>query len=126
MASWIKRLINLRADKTDGNKVVLPNERTDEGGRHLSAYLNVAGDLVIDGWDTGSGTEPVTDRGMYEWARTFPADAIPALRDALAGGENQDILDLLKRGYTGPGSYELERIMRETEDTIPRTFWSSS
>jgi predicted acyl esterase len=53
-------------------------------------------------------------------------DAYWVARDFAAGvggTEDEGILDLLERTYTGAHSYELERIMRDTDSTIPRTFW---
>ena len=106
--------------------VVLRQERNGPDSRFLSARLDANGALKVDGQDLGPGTAPVSSDGEYEWSQTFPPDSIPALRSALGGNATEDILDLLEREYKGPSSYELERIMRDTADTIPREFWSWS
>jgi len=79
---------------------------------------------VIEGQDLGSATAVISSDGEYEWSYTFARSAIPSLRAALGADENEGILDLLVRKYTGAQSYELERIMRETETTIPRELWT--
>jgi hypothetical protein len=81
---------------------------------------------VIEGQDLGPSTAPVSGDGEYEWSFTFEPEALPALSAALGATEEEDILQLLERDYTGSGSYELERIIRETESSVPRRFsaWS--
>jgi hypothetical protein len=66
----------------------------------------------------------VSDDEEYEWAYTFAASAIPALVTALGGDAGEDVLELLERRYCGQASYKLERILRDTTESIPRTFWS--
>ena len=106
-------------------RVVLRDERNGRDWRILSASLE-GGALVIEGHDLGPSTAPIRSDGEYEWSYRFQSSAIPVLRAALGGTEDVGILDLLARKYTGAHSYELERIMRDTDSTIPRTFWSWS
>jgi hypothetical protein len=106
--------------------VTLRDERDGRDRRRLTAYLIEDGTLVIDGHDLGPGTALISDDGEYEWRQTFPPDSVAALGAALGGKRDEDILDLLARRYRNERSYDLERIMRETRDTIPREFWSWS
>jgi hypothetical protein len=106
--------------------VMLRDERDGRDLRRLTAYLMEDGTLVIDGHDLGPGTAVISDDGEYEWRQTFPPDSVAALGVALGGKRDEDILDLLARRYRNERSYELERIMRETRDTIPRELWSWS
>jgi hypothetical protein len=39
---------------------------------------------------------------------------------APGGRAGEDVLALLERRYRGPASYELERILSDTTDSIPR------
>ena len=104
--------------------VTLRRERSGPDLRSLIARLTSDGELVIEGQDLGPATAMISSNGEYEWGYNFPSGSIPALHAALGGQENEDVLDVLERSYTGEGSYELERIMRETEESIPRSFWS--
>jgi hypothetical protein len=107
-------------------KVRLREERNGSDVRNLWAYLTEGGALVIEGQDLGPATAAISNDGEYEWSYSFQPNSIPALCAALGGSENDDILDLLERRYTGVGSYDLERILRATRTAIPRGFWSWS
>jgi hypothetical protein len=95
-----------------------------DNSRFLNARVNDDGSLVISGQDLGPATAMMSNDGEYEWAHTFPAESVPLLCKALGGNGRDDILDLLERSYTGNRSSELERVIGETRDTIPREFWS--
>jgi hypothetical protein len=107
-----------------GRTVSLRAERNGADWRNLDAYIDEAGNLVIDGQDLGPGTAMMSDDGEYEWKYTFPPSSIGPLLAALGGGAGEHILDVLSRRYTGPGSYDLEAVIRATKDTIPRQFWN--
>lgn len=104
--------------------VRLREEHNGSDWRTLRACLRENGTLVIQGQDLGPATAPISSDGEYEWTYTFDPDSIPALCAALGGTEDDDILDLLERRFTGAGSYDLEQIMRDTRTAIPRGFWS--
>jgi hypothetical protein len=94
-------------------KVRLRNEHTGRDRRFLGAFLDANGDLHIDGQDLGPATTPVSPDGEYEWFATIRSEHVPQLVELLGGDTDTDILDLLEEHYTGAGSYELERILRD-------------
>jgi hypothetical protein len=104
-------------------KVTLRAERTESDYRHLEAYVDEAGDLHIDGQDLGPGTAIVSDDGEYEWFETIDAVHIPRLVVLLGGQMGDDILDILERDYTGIGSYELEKRLRQSDIRVKRHVW---
>jgi hypothetical protein len=82
------------------------------------------GALHIDGQDLGPGTSPISDDGEYEWFQTIRAEHLPRLVQLLGGESGRDVMGLLAERFTGAGSYELERILRE--GGIPIEFSSRS
>jgi len=92
--------------------VELRNERNGRDSQHLSAHVDDAGDLVIEGHDLGRGTSPVSGDGAYEWAQIARADHLADLIAFLGGTPDVDILDLLETRYTGARSKDLERLLR--------------
>jgi hypothetical protein len=95
--------------------VTLRSETKGADSRHLWAHLDATGALHIDGQDLGPGTAVVSDDGEYEWFKTFAPQHVPRLVELLGGADGTDILDLLAERYTGAGSYELERILRDSK-----------
>ena len=85
----------------------------------LWAYLDSDGSLHIDGQDLGPDTAPVSDDGEYEWFTTVRATHVCHLVELLGGDQDSDVLDLLAKRYSGMGSYELERVIRESEPSSP-------
>ncbi|MGH2689112.1 MAG: hypothetical protein ACRDKW_09950 [Actinomycetota bacterium] len=102
--------------------VTLRSETSGPDSRYLWAYLDEEGRLHIDGQDLGPATAPVSPDGEYEWFKTVAAADVARVVALLEGRPGEDVLDLLERGFTGPGSYELERRLRES--TIPVEFFS--
>lgn len=100
------------------------HERTGTDVRWLGAYVDLAGALHIDGQDLGPGTAMVSSDGEYEWFETVAAADVPRLVAALGGGPGDDVLDLLARDWTGPRSYDFERILRESGIPVAITTWS--
>lgn len=105
-----------------GRKVTLRDERDGRDSRHLWAYVDDAGNLHIDGHDLGPGTAPVSADGEYEWFKTVAAADVPRLVGLLGGTPGDDVLDLLERGFSGAGSYDLEARLRTSG--IPVQFFS--
>ena len=94
----------------------LRGERRADGSQlSLWAYLDSGGRLHIDGQDLGPVTAPVSNDGEYEYFKTIAASDIPRLVELLGGKPGADILALLKRKYTGEKSYDLERILSESD-----------
>ena len=106
-------------------RVVLRDERSGRDTRHLEAYLDASGALHIDGHDLGPATSPVSSDGEYEWHRTIPASEVPRLLALLGGEPGDGILDVLADYYTGRSSYELERIISESDLRSEFSSWSS-
>jgi hypothetical protein len=126
-AFWSRAVRALRSPVSARIRTVkLRDERDGRDSRSLTANLTSDGSLRIAGHDLGPKTAIVSEENEYEWTYTFPVDSVPALCAALSGADHEDILDVLDRGYTGERSYQLERIIQETVDTIPREFWSWS
>lgn len=77
--------------------VVLLNESSANGTRHLSARIDENGDLCIDGQDLGSGVGQFWGEGSseYEWCITVQAAEIPRVIAALGGAKGDDVLALL-------------------------------
>jgi hypothetical protein len=101
-------------------KVRLRNEDTGRDRRFLDAFLDAEGDLHIDGQDLGPATAPVSPDGEYEWFSTVRSEHVSQLVELLGGDAGADILDLLEKHYTGAGSYELERILRDDDVPVER------
>ena len=98
-------------------------EERGADARYLWAYLDRRGRLHIDGHDLGPGTAPVSDDGEYEWFQTIAAEDVPRVVALLGGEPGADVHDLLA-GWTGDRSYELERLLRQSDIPIERFTWS--
>jgi hypothetical protein len=94
--------------------VVLRSERSGDDSRYLEARLNESGDLVLEGEDYGPATAPVSSDGEYEWVRVVAADKLPELLRVLGAEPDADVIEELAARWSGAGSYELERLLRET------------
>jgi hypothetical protein len=105
-------------------RVVMRDEQAVGSRRSLVAYVDDSGALHVDGQDLGSGTSMVSSDGEYEWFETVAADAVPHLVELLGGGPGEDVLDLIERRFTGPGSHEFERVLEESEIPVTRSVWS--
>jgi hypothetical protein len=108
---------------TQDAPLTLRSERQGSDRRSLWAWVDDRGDLHVDGQDLGAGTSMVSDDGEYEWYQTIDAADLPALVLALGGPVGAHVLDVLAARYTGEGSYELERILREGVVPVARMVW---
>jgi len=104
--------------------ITLRDEHDGDDHRNLVVYLDELGQLHIDGQDLGPGTAPVSDDGEYEWFQTIAAADIPRLCQLLGGYAGETILAILTRKYTGDRSYELERLLRDSDIPVNRRVWS--
>lgn len=69
-------------------------------------------------------TKPVSVDGEYEYFKTVAAADVPRLVE-LAGGEpGENVLKLLARRWSAPGSFELERMLRESDIAVEVRVWS--
>jgi hypothetical protein len=116
--------MGVRRRRNQRRTVYLREERSGRDRRWLDAYIDAEGNLVISGHDLGPATAVMSDEHEYEWSHTFPTSSLPLLLSALGGTDGEDLLDLLASRYTGQNSYELEAVIRDTRDTVPRRFWS--
>lgn len=105
-------------------RLTLRHEENDRGRRNLWASLDEAGNLHIDGQDLGSATAPVSSDGEYEWFSTISAHDVPRLLALLSAPPDADILDTIEQQWSGAGSYELERLIRESDIKVDRFVWS--
>jgi hypothetical protein len=93
--------------------------RDGHDGRYLHAWLDGIGRLHLDGHDIGGDTRLVRPGGEYEWFSVIAADEVPAVRELLGIGPEEDLLDALDREWTGPErSRELERRLRESDVVV--------
>lgn len=95
----------------DDGVVVLRAEKSEASLRHLDARLNSDGALLLTGHDLGEGI-PFGDE--YEYFKTIAADDLPRLVALLDGAPGTSVLDVLA-SWTGPRSYDLERLLRESD-----------
>jgi hypothetical protein len=104
-------------------KVTLRDERDGPDSRNLWAYLDDSGNLHIDGQDLGPKTALVSSDGEYEWFQLICAELTPHVLALLGEPAGTDILDALSSRWSGDNAGELERILRESNLPIKRTFW---
>ena len=100
--------------------VTLRDEKDGQDSRHLCAWLDDRGNLHIDGQDLGPATAIVSDDGEYEWFETIQAEHLPRLLSLLGADAGDDILDVLEQKWSGRRSYELERLLRESNFPLER------
>ena len=95
--------------------VTLRHVVDSDGTRELTASLNAAGDVVIDGCDRGDGVERVFGPGNreYEWVWTIRAADVPQLVEALGG--NVLVLTALHRDFSGAAAANLKTFLDEKE-----------
>jgi hypothetical protein len=104
--------------------VTLRAEVDGSNSRFLSATLDDAGALLIEGQDLGPATAIVSDDGEYEWRRTIRAEHVPALLALLDASVDANVLDVLEHHWTGARSSELERRIREADFPVETWTWN--
>ncbi len=122
--------VNERAFKVEKAEQVEPTvklrDETRADGSHLSlwAYLDTAGQLHFDGQDLGPVTESVSSDGEYEYFKIVAPGDIPRLVELLGGKPGEDVLELMRRDWSGDKSYDLERILRECDIPVVLSVWT--
>jgi hypothetical protein len=94
---------------------MLREEQTGDNGRYLWAYVDNQGALHIDGQDLGPATAMVSSDGEYEWFQTYRALDVPRVVALLGGALGDNVLDLLAERWTGARSYDLEKLLRDSD-----------
>lgn len=104
--------------------VVLRNEHSPKGSRHLSARITEAGDLSIEGQDLGPGVEEAWGGGLteYEWAIVVRRAHLPQVIVALGGKEDVDVLSLLAARFSDNEQCTSRSFLAERG--IPVEFWN--
>ncbi|WP_030156972.1 hypothetical protein [Glycomyces sp. NRRL B-16210] len=92
-------------------RVTLRSERTPTSSHSMWAYVDDDGALHVDGHDLDPALESFVGKDEAETFKTVKAEHLGALVELLGGEPGADVLDLLAERYTGPGSYELNRIL---------------
>lgn len=100
--------------------VTLREERRPGDYRFLGATLEKNGDLVFEGQDLGQGVRDAFGCAEYEWRWAVKAPDVGALRNALGGSGN--VLDLLKKRFSGANAAALRGFLEEHE--VPFESWS--
>jgi hypothetical protein len=86
-----------------------------EGSPNMPGATGSASKAVsVDGAGRSRAGTPVSADGEYEWFEIIRPAHLPRLAELLGGEAGTDLLALLAERYTGAGSYELERILRES------------
>ncbi len=122
--------VNETAFKVEKAEQVEPTvklrDETRADGSHLSlwAYLDAAGQLHFDGQDLGPVTQSVSSDGEYEYFKIVAPGDIPRLIELLGGKPGEDILELMRRDWSGDKSYDLERILRECDIPVVLSVWT--
>jgi hypothetical protein len=104
-------------------RVKLRQERVGPDSRFLDATLDDEGHLHIDGQDLGPKTASVSGDGEYEWFETISSENVTKVVTLLGGHARDDVLDLLESNYCGAASYELEKVLRESDIEIKTSVW---
>lgn len=101
-------------------------DETRADGSHLAlwAYLDTAGQLHIDGQDLGPVTSTVSGDGEYEYFKIVAGQDIPRLVALLGGRPGEEILDLLKKEWSGEKAYALEDLLREGDVPVVLAVYS--
>lgn len=106
--------------------VTLRSESHGANQRTLEAFLDVDGNLRIDGQDLGPGTGPLGADGELEWFQCIRAADLPALRAVLGIDADADFLDALEGSWTGSTlSRKLELLIRESGILTELDTWRS-
>jgi hypothetical protein len=106
------------------NVVVLRNERSSKGSRHLSAHITEAGDLKVEGHDLGPGVEEVLGAGVteYEWTIVVRKRHLPRVIAALGGEENDGVLSLLAARFSVDEQCASKAFLEQ--HGVPVDFWN--
>lgn len=92
-------------------RVTLRSEKKPPEWHYLWAYLDEDGALHVDGHDIDPRLDDIVGRDEVECFHTVRPEHFAELAVLLGAEPGGDILDLLAERCTGPGSYELHRLL---------------
>lgn len=68
-------------------------------------------------------TRPVSPDGEYEYVTTIAAVDVPRFVELAGGTPGHDVLRLLADRWSGPASFELERMLRASDISVELQVW---
>lgn len=92
------------------------------GSRHLEAYINADGDLVIEGQDLGAGVKEFFGVHEYEWEWTVRSHDVPRLLAALDATQEDDVLERLAIEFSGEAASDVRPFLER--NGVPFEAWS--
>ena len=98
--------------------------RPDGWWLNLWASRDDDGDLHLDGQDLGPVTLPVSPDGEYEYVTIIAAADVPRFVELAGGTPGHGVLGLLADRWSGPASFELERMLRASDIPVEVRVWS--
>ncbi|MEZ5090873.1 MAG: hypothetical protein R2719_14915, partial [Micropruina sp.] len=98
-------------------------ERADGSWLNLWASLDGDGNLQLHGQDLGPVTRSVSPDGEYEYVMTIAAADVPRFVELAGGTPGHNVLQLLADRWSGPASFELERMLRASDIPVKRHIW---
>jgi hypothetical protein len=102
-------------------EIVLSQER-DAGGIRTVWARTTNGALAIGGQDVGPGVESIFGSREYEWEIRIAPKDVPAAAEALEAEPGEDVLNALRRGWTGTRAHQIHA--RLTETGVNFSFWN--
>lgn len=102
------------------SRVSLRKDDRPDGKSFLDAFLDDQGNLHLEGQDLGPMTAGVSDDGEYEYFLEMSATDLPRLLELLGAPSGGDVLAELASNWSGPASYELERMIDESGIPVKR------
>lgn len=103
--------LNGAMDSHEVRRVTLRAERRPSERDWLWAYVDHDGALHVDGQDIDPALESRFGKDEVEIFQTVRPEHVGRLVEMLGGEPGCDVLDLLAERCTGPGSYELQRLL---------------
>lgn len=98
-------------------------ERADGSWLNLWASLDGDGNLQLHGQDLGPVTRSVSPDGEYEYVMTIAAADVPRFVELAGGTPGHNVLQLLADRWSGPASFELERMLRASDIPVELQIW---
>jgi hypothetical protein len=92
--------------------VLMRSHRRDDLTSYLDAKRGRDGTLVLSGHDMGEYVESYFGRDEYEYTKTYSADAVPLVLEALGEDPAADVMEVIVARWCGDDrSFEFERLL---------------